>query len=87
MGKSKTYGKVPKVEVTDVPEVIRYDYCFNLLKNKDGVRIAVGNTVATPEVFQTIEEAQKYVDSKPWGLIVAVTHICHKIINEQQNNK
>ena len=85
MGKPKVYGNVPRVEVTDKPEVQQYDYCFNLVKDKNGVRVAIGNQIVTPHIFATVEEAKAYVDSKPWGLIVATVDICQQIIHKQNN--
>lgn len=83
MAKKELYGNKPKVEVTDLPEVEQYDYCFNLVKNKDGVRIAIGNKIVSPTIFADTEAAKRYIESKPWGLIVATVDCCIKIINNQ----
>lgn len=87
MSKEKQiYGNKPKVtKETDI-KVEQYDYCFNLLQDEKGVRIAVGNQVVTAQVFEKMEDAKAYIDSKPWSLMMATAHVCLKIFDKANNN-
>lgn len=80
----KVYGNKPKVTKEVDLKVEQYDYCFNLLQDEKGVRIAVGNQVVTATVFADMESAKAYVDSKPWQLIMATAHVCLRKFDEMQ---
>lgn len=43
-------------------------------QNEDGVRIHKGNYIVSKMVFETIEEAEEYLDSKPWEIIQAISY-------------
>lgn len=77
----------PVVKSETEIKVEEYDYCFNLVTNENGTKIAVGRTIVSDKVFETKDEAKKYIDSKPWGLIMATTHVCMKIFDNNLNNK
>lgn len=83
MTKKEVYGNTPKVTKKTEIKVEQYDYCFNLLEDEKGVRIAVGNTVVTAQIFENMETAKNYIDSKPWALIMATAHVCLKIFDKK----
>lgn len=84
MAKKEVYGNTPKVTKQTEIKVEQYDYCFNLLEDEKGVRIAVGNTVVTAQIFENMEAAKNYIDSKPWSLIMATAHVCLKIFDNKK---
>lgn len=42
----------------------------------DEVIITIGNHLATEQVFQSEEEAQKVIDATDWNLVVALIYAC-----------
>lgn len=87
MEKNDLKNVKPVVKSETEIKVEEYDYCFNLVTDEKGTRIAVGRNIVSDKVFETKEEAKKYIDSKPWGLIVAATHVCFKIFENNLNKK
>lgn len=54
-------------------EVIE-DTPFAAVKSGEGWKIVIGNQVATPKYFETLEEAKDYVNGEiPWPLIWTMT--------------
>lgn len=81
--KTETLGVKPKVTKETNLRVEQYNYCFNLIENETGVKIAVARTVVSDKIFKNMEAAKAYIDSKPWSLIMAAAHVCMKIFEEQ----
>ena len=42
----------------------------------DEVIITIGNHLATEQVFQSEEEAQKIIDATDWNLVAALIYAC-----------
>lgn len=42
----------------------------------DEVIITIGNHLASEQVFQSEEEAQKVIDATDWNLVAAMVYIC-----------
>lgn len=42
----------------------------------DEVIITIGNHLATEQVFQSEEEAQKVIDATDWNLVAAMIYAC-----------
>lgn len=42
----------------------------------DEVIITIGNHLATEQVFQSKEEAQKVIDATDWNLVAAMIYAC-----------
>jgi hypothetical protein len=42
----------------------------------DEVIITIGNHLATEQVFQSEEEAQKVIDATDWNLVIALIYAC-----------
>lgn len=80
----KQQDKVQKaqVEVVETNKTERYDEFFILVQRNDEVRIAVTNKIVTAKTFKTMEDAKKYIDRKPWELIVNTTIVINDINNE-----
>lgn len=52
---------------------------FKILKKdaeSDEVIIVIGNHLATEQVFQSEEEAQKVIDATDWNLVAALIYAC-----------
>ena len=77
----------PVVKSETEIKVEEYDYCFNLVTDEKGTRIAVARTMVSDKVFATTDEAKAYIDSKPWGLIMAAAHVCMKVFNNNEKNQ
>nr|QJB21224.1 MAG: hypothetical protein [Microvirus sp.] len=62
---------------------------FTLMGNKDGVKILIGNQVASKINFNNEEEAIHYINSKPYDLLSVMAIILaekiYEIKNEQKN--
>ena len=87
MEKNDLKNLKPIVKSETEIKVEEYDYCFNLLTDAKGTRIAVARTIVSDKVFETKDEAKAYIDSKPWGLIMATAHVCMKIYDNNLNKK
>ena len=46
---------------------------FTLVKNDDGVKIAVGNYQISKKTFPTWADAEKYIAQKPYEILVNAT--------------
>lgn len=57
----------------------------------DDVIITIGNHLATEQVFQSEEEAQKVIDATDWNLVAALIYACKEADQwekkEKRNNK
>ena len=42
----------------------------------DEVIITIGNHLASEQVFQSEEEAQKVIDATDWNLVAAMVYVC-----------
>ena len=51
-------------------------------RDENNVVIAVGNKLATSQVFKTVQAAKNYIAKKPWELLVNV--MC--IVNEKMKS-
>lgn len=54
-----------------------------LSAENDNVTIAIGNYRVTEKVFKTENEAQKYINSKPWELIAALALLFAKFASKE----
>lgn len=61
---------------------------FKILKKdaeSNEVIIVIGNHLATEQVFQSEEEAQKVIDATDWNLVAALIYACKEA--DQWNEK
>ena len=47
---------------------------FNVLEKEEKFKIILGNEIISPD-YDTLEEAKKQIETKPWWLIIATTYI------------
>lgn len=53
----------------------------------DEVIITIGNHLATEQVFQSEEEAQKVIDATDWNLVAALLYACKEAEQWEENQK
>ena len=53
----------------------------------DEVIITIGNHLATEQVFQSEEEAQKVIDATDWNLVAALIHVCKEADQWEKEQK
>ena len=53
----------------------------------DEVIITIGNHLATEQVFQSEEEAQKVIDATDWNLVAALFYACKEADQYAENQK
>lgn len=51
------------------------------------VIITIGNHLATEQVFQSEEEAQKVIDATDWNLVVALIYACKEADQWEEETK
>lgn len=70
--KEQSNGKVNVVTINEAP--------FNFVEKDDEIMITIGTEVL--KKCETMEEAVKYVETKPWDLILNATAIYVEYINK-----
>ena len=63
---------------------------FKILKKNaesDEVIIVIGNHLATEQVFQSEEEAQKVIDATDWNLVAALIYACKEADQWEEKQK
>lgn len=63
---------------------------FKILKKdieSDEVIIVIGNHLATEQVFQSEEEAQKVIDATDWNLVAALIYACKEADKWEEKQK
>lgn len=53
----------------------------------DEVIITIGNHLATKQIFQSEEEAQKVIDATDWNLVVAMIYACKEADQWEEKQK
>ena len=53
----------------------------------DDVIITIGNHLATEQVFQSEEEAQKVIDATDWNLVAAMIYDCKEADQLEEETK
>lgn len=53
----------------------------------DDVIITIGNHLATEQVFQSKEEAQKVIDATDWNLVTALIYACKEADQWEEKQK
>lgn len=59
---------------------------FNLVKTNQGIIITCGNYKISKRTFKTWKEAEEYIASKPYEIIINVSVLMSKL-NEDENKK
>lgn len=78
--------KVDKEQLNGNPIVTTINEApFNIVQHKGEILITIGNEVLGKK--ETIEDAVKYIESKPWDLILNATAIYTEYIKEYKNKQ
>lgn len=90
--KAKPEDYKQEVEIRNIEQEVvktnKYDI-FTLVTKGKKVFIAIGNNIVTHETFDRVEQAKKYVDKKPWELILNTVAVMQSMLAEmeKQTNK
>lgn len=72
----------PKITAKETTKVHQYLQVFTIVERNGNFNIAVGNKIITKKTFISIEDAENYIDSKPWELIVNATCCIYDLSKE-----
>lgn len=53
----------------------------------DEVIITIGNHLATEQIFQSEEEAQRVIDATDWNLVAAIIYACKEADQWEEKQK
>lgn len=84
--KKEAYETKPKVQSTELVKTQQHDV-FIIVEKNGQCLIALGDKIVSKNTFATIEEAQNYIDSKPWELIINATCAVWEIVVKQTQKK
>lgn len=59
---------------------------FTIAEKDDKFYILVQNYVVSEKTFDTLKQADNYIKSKPWELIINVTSLTQKIIKQNEKS-
>lgn len=76
----QTKTDVQSVEVTKTHQ---YADLFLIVEHEGEFMIALTNKILSPKRFKSLEDAQAYIDAKPWELIVNATIAVYETINKK----
>ena len=76
------YTEKPQVEVISATSTDSYDEVFTIINHNGEFMIAIGNQVVCRKKFQSLEEAQQYIASKPWDIILNATALMFNKLKE-----
>lgn len=84
----KEYNNVPKQE-TKIQGSLDESGTFMVVNVEDKWRIGLNGRWLTKEIFASREEAQAYINTKPWELIMNLAGLVAEftIWNDKQQNK
>lgn len=82
----KEYSNIPKIEEFKTNQVEQEDL-FLIVNKDDKYLIALTNKIVSKMQFNTIEDARKYVQSKPWELILNATAVMMNYLQKPEDIK
>lgn len=56
---------------------------FTLIETNGRVNIVMKNQIVEENTFDSVEDAKKYIESKPWKLILIAAHLYGVIVNNE----
>lgn len=89
--KTKPEDFTNEAKIRNVKEEIvkteQYDL-FTLVNKGKKWFVAIGNNVVTHSTFDRAEQAKKYIDTKPWELILNTCAVMQSMLKQmEENNK
>ena len=55
-------------------------------KKEQIFKIAIGDKIASTETFYSLDQAETYIESKPWELLINLIFITNEMIKKYENN-
>lgn len=55
-------------------------------KDEHEFKIAIGDKIASIETFKTLNDAEEYIESKPWELLINLIFITNEMIKNYEDN-
>lgn len=82
--KKENFNQEPEVKVVESTKTHQYDI-FTVVEHNGNFLIALGNQIVSKQKCSSLDEAQNFINSKPWELILNATAVMMAKINEQQS--
>lgn len=77
-----------KTKTETLARFSKHDEIFHLVKDKNGkVNILVGNYKVSSKTFDTFEQADNYIGSKPYELIFTTCNVMTNTIMQNEKEK
>lgn len=77
-----------EVTVKNQTKINTYKRGIFTIAEKDGkFHILVQNYIVSEKTFDKLEKAEKYINSKPWELIINVTSLTLKLVQQHEKSK
>lgn len=83
---TKKYSNIPQLGET-VKNQLDESGTFLIVNVEDWYRIALGEHWVTKTKFKTPEEAQEYINQKPWELLMNMAAVMAKYVINETNNQ
>lgn len=69
---------------TEAPQMVQHEI-FAIVKINKIYKIVMGQQIIVPHEFAKVTDAKKYIDSKPWELIInSASYLTQFMINNQE---
>lgn len=81
----KEYTNTPKVEEPKITASLDESETFMIVNIEDKWRIGINGRWMTKEIFKTKEDAQAYINSKPWELIMNLAGMVAEFVKSNNN--
>lgn len=72
-------------ELLKIHEIENTPFC--VVEEKKGVKVVMGNNLMTAKIFKNVDEATKYIHTKPWELIIPAAALVAQRVIEDTNFK
>lgn len=77
-----------EVEVKNAKTISTYKRGIFTIAEKDNkFHILVQNYIVSEKTFDTLKQAERYVASKPWELIINVTSLTQKLVQQHEKSQ
>lgn len=60
---------------------------FTIAENENKFYVLVQNYVVSEKTFDKLKDAERYINSKPWELIINVTSLTQKLIKQNEKSQ
>lgn len=86
MKKEEKFSQPASVKVEEAVTTHQHGI-FTIIENKEKFMVAIQRYLVSSKKFKTLQEAKTYCNSKPWELIVNVTCLTVKLMQENEESK